>query len=95
MDERRLLIIQIESNHKKQVTMRKQLKTMQGQVDMMLTLMRDLLDQAQLDNDTFTLVNNYFNLLHLVKYCKKMMASRSTLKKVILKGPVFDNPMDK
>ena len=43
--------------------MSKQLKTMQGQVDMMLTLMRDLLDQAQLDNDTFTLVNNYFNLV--------------------------------
>ena len=44
MDERRLLINQIESNYKKQITMSKQLKTMQGQVDMMLTLMRDLLD---------------------------------------------------
>ena len=44
MDERRLLINHIESNYKKQITMSKQLKTMQGQVDMMLTLMRDLLD---------------------------------------------------
>ena len=44
MDERRLLINKIESNYKKQITMSKQLKTMQGQVDMMLTLMRDLLD---------------------------------------------------
>ena len=42
---------------------------MQGQVTMMLSLMRDLMNQAQLANNTFTMVNSHFDCIQLVKSC--------------------------
>ena len=40
---------------------------MQGQVQMMLVLMRDLMNQAQLSSNTFTIVKKHFNFIFLVK----------------------------
>ena len=42
---------------------------MHSQVEMMLALMRDLMNQAQLANNTFTMVNDYFSCLSLIKRC--------------------------
>ena len=42
---------------------------MGGQTEMMMMLLRDLMNQAQLGNNTFTMVNEYFNVCSLVKRC--------------------------
>ena len=68
---------------------------MQGQAEMMKTLMNDLTNHAQLNNNTFTVTNNYFNFLNIVKDCKKMMKSQALLKKIHLLGPLIENPLDK
>ena len=48
---------------------------MQGQVEMMMTLLRDLMNQAQMANNTFTMVNEFFDFHILIKKCFKTMAS--------------------
>ena len=68
---------------------------MQGQAEMMKTLMSDLTNHAQLNNNTFTVSNNYFNCIKLVKDCMEMMGSQAMLKKIHLLGPLIENPLDK
>ena len=68
---------------------------MEGQVEMMMTLMKDLMNQAQLNNNTFTLVNEYFNCIKLVKYCMATMKTQGILKKIHLLGPIIEQPLDK
>eukprot|EP00354_Favella_ehrenbergii_P009457 CAMPEP_0170475156 /NCGR_PEP_ID=MMETSP0123-20130129/16859_1 /TAXON_ID=182087 /ORGANISM="Favella ehrenbergii, Strain Fehren 1" /LENGTH=128 /DNA_ID=CAMNT_0010745489 /DNA_START=300 /DNA_END=686 /DNA_ORIENTATION=+ len=68
---------------------------MQGQVDMMLALMRDLMNQAQMANNTFRMVKDYFSCVQLVRKCKTIAAPQASLKDVTLVGPVFENPIDK
>jgi hypothetical protein len=62
---------------------------------MMASLMRDLMNQAQLNNNTFTMVNEYFDCIKLVKQCFKTMATQSDIKKIYLLGPIMENPNDK
>ena len=62
---------------------------------MMTTLMRDLMNQAQLNNNTFTVINEYFSLTNLVKKCMNTLSSQSVLKKIHLLGPLVQNPLDK
>ena len=40
---------------------------LKGQVDMMMSLLADLMNQAQMANNTFQMVNEYFNCLLLIK----------------------------
>ena len=40
---------------------------MSGQAQMMMTLMRDLMNQAEMTNNTFDMVNEYFNCIDLIK----------------------------
>ena len=61
----------------------------------MMSLMKDLMNQAQMANNTFTMVNEYFNCIELVQRCLRTMATQSTLKKVKLLGPILTNPLDK
>ena len=68
---------------------------MQGQTQMMLTLLRDLMNQAQLSNNTFTMVDSYFSLKTLIRKCISVTESHSSLKKVRVEGPEFLNPLDK
>ena len=53
------------------------------------------MNQAQLSNNTFTLVNDYFNLGKLVKKCMQTMLSQAAVKKIHLLGPMMQNPLDK
>ena len=46
-------------------------------------------------NNTFTIVNDYFNLFDLVKKCYRTMVTQCALKKVILIGPIITNPIDR
>ena len=62
---------------------------------MMASLMRDLLNQAQMANNTFTMVNEYFDCSSLVKKCIRTMMTQCVLKKVNLIGPIFTNLIDK
>ena len=68
---------------------------MLGQVEMMLTLMRDLMNQAQLATNTFTIVNKHFNCKVLVKRCMQIVASQANNRQIKLVGPVIDNPLGK
>jgi len=53
--------------------------------------MRDLMNQAQLANNTFYMVNEYFDLIALIRKCKKTLTSQTSLKGVTMVGPAFDN----
>ena len=68
---------------------------MHSQVEMMLALMRDLMNQAQLANNTFTMVNDYFSCLSLIKRCMMTLGAQAHLREVRLKGPILENPLDK
>ena len=48
---------------------------MQSQVSTMMTLLKDLMNQAQMTNRTFNMVNEYFNYIDLVKRCLNTMAT--------------------
>ena len=45
------------------------LENMGGQAEMMMTLLGDLMDQAQLANNTFKMIREHFNCISLVKRC--------------------------
>ena len=62
---------------------------------MMKTLMSDLTNHAQLNNNTFTISKDYFNCIKLVKDCMKMMVNHALHKKIHLLGPLIENPLDK
>ena len=61
---------------------------------MMLSLMNDLMNQAQMNNNTFTLINDYFDCKKLIHQCFKTLMAQSTIKNVALLGPIFDQPLD-
>ena len=42
---------------------------MSAQAEMMMTLMRDLMNQAQLANNTFQMINEHFDCIKLIKNC--------------------------
>ena len=46
-------------------------------------------------NNTFTMVNEYFDCISLVKKCITTMMTQCTLRKVNLVGPILSNPIDK
>ena len=53
------------------------------------------MNQAQMANNTFTMVNEYFDLKSVIRRCFRTMATQSSLKSVTLVGPVFEKPIDK
>ena len=48
-------------------------ESMGGQAEMMMMLLRDLMDQAQLANNTFTMIREHFDCISLVKRCIKTL----------------------
>ena len=46
---------------------KKTLESMSGQAQMMMTLMQDLMNQAEMTNNTFNMVNEYFNCIDVIK----------------------------
>ena len=56
---------------------------------MMMTLLVDLMNQAQMANNTFQMVNEYFNCKNLIKRSFRTVAAQSSLKSVNLVGPIF------
>ena len=62
---------------------------------MMLSLMRDLMNQAQLANNTFTMVNSHFNCVTLIKRCMVTLATQAKHRDVKLVGPVMEMPFDR
>ena len=46
-------------------------------------------------NNTFTMVNEYFDLVALIRRCYRTMATQCLFKKVNLVGPLIANPVDK
>lgn len=65
--ERKALVRQVEKLLKKKTESTMALTKLKVQVDMMMTLLKDLMDQAQFANNTFAFVNEYFNIMHLAK----------------------------
>ena len=80
-----------QERHKTRISV----KNMLGQAGMMMTLMKDLMNQAQLANNTFTMVNDYFDCIFLIKKCMATLKSQCKFKHVSLAGPVFENPVNK
>ena len=60
---------------------------MQDQVQMMLVLMRDLMNQAQLASNTFTMINKHFDFVSLIRRCMKTVQAQAKLRQVKLIGP--------
>ena len=46
-------------------------------------------------NNTFTMVNEYFNLKSVVRRCFRTMTTQSSYKQISLVGPIIDSPLDK
>ena len=95
MKERRMLISLLEKSLALNQKTKKQLQGMKGQADMMMTLLSDLMNQAQLQNDTFQLNNDYFNLLQVVKKCQKTFLDQCGQRQVSLLGPIIATPLHK
>lgn len=95
LNERLFMTSVIENMQRREKAQFKKLQLMHAQVQMMITLLRDLMNQAQMANNKFTMVNEYFNCTRLIKRCLRMMSSQSSLKNVQLVGPVFRSPVDK
>ena len=66
-------------------------------MEIMTALMSDLMNMAQLQHNTFSLVKDYMNFMQLVKSCLYAMRQRYNVvdKNIQLVGPVLENPMDK
>lgn len=62
---------------------------------MMMSLMHDLMNQAQLNNNTFQMVNEHFDCIELIKRCIRTLKLQAGHKNIQLIGPVFANPLDK
>ena len=60
------------------------------QTEMMMTLLRDLMNQAALASNTFKMVNEYFNCSKLIKRCFEVIEFQARSKKIKLEGPVLD-----
>ena len=95
LQERSQLQQQVKTLQSQQQATVTELKKMQGQAAMMLSLMRDPPPQAQLANNTFTMVNDYFCCISLIKKCMVTLTSQSTQKQVRLVGPILRCPLDK
>ena len=95
LKERKALIRLVDKYTKKQDNLNRQLSSMQYQADMMMILMRDLMNHAQMNTNTFTLQNDYFDCILLAKNCMEMLNSQAMFKKIHLLGPLFENPIDK
>ena len=95
LQEREYLVAMVNKLLQTMSKTKGQLENMEGQSGMMMTLMRDLMNQAQLANNTFSMVNEYFDCLKLIKRCFGILAVQAKLKQVRLMGPVFDSPLDK
>ena len=48
-----------------------------------------------MQNNTFTLENEYFNLLKLIRKSKQTFTSQCQVRNVVVLGPILDNPLDK
>lgn len=97
LNERQFLIRVAEKNYKTFEQMKRNMAGMQQQMDMMIGLMSDLMNMAQLQHNTFTFVKNYMNFMQLVKGCLFAMRQRHNVvdKNIQLIGPVLDNPLDR
>ena len=62
---------------------------------MMMTLMRDLMNQAAMANNTFQMVSEHFDMIKLLKSCINTLSLQAKHKQVTLKGPVFATPLQK
>ena len=71
MAERTVLISLLETSLEASKQTRDQMKAMLSQSEMMMTLLTDLMNQAQMQNNSFTLENDYFNLLSIVAKCQR------------------------
>ena len=69
LEERDYLVERVDTLLAMTSKMQTQMERMGGQASMMLMLMRDLMNQAQLANNTFTMVNEYFDCIKLVGHC--------------------------
>ena len=62
---------------------------------MMSTLLQDLMNLAMLNNNTFKFIDDYFDFNRLVKRCFKVFRVQCNLKDVTMKGPIFEQPLDR
>ena len=61
----------------------------------MMSLMHDLMNQAQLNNSTFQMVNEHFDCIELIKRRPYDNCHQALHQNIQLIGPVFANPLDK
>ncbi len=64
-----------------------QLKSCLGQTSIMKSLLMDLLDLAQLENDQFQLNKEYFNLYEALDLAKETVSHLAEQKGIAIEGP--------
>ena len=68
-----MLVLLTELGYKKLFEYHETIKDLQMSVSITNTLLRDLMDYAQLKNNTFTLVKEYFDFMELVEQAFKQV----------------------
>ena len=76
-------------------TTREKIDCMSFQTKMMSILLNDLMNQAQLANNTFSMVNKKFDCISLIKRCMVSFQVQAKQKNVNLVGPILKSPIDK
>ena len=92
--ERKMLILLTELGYKKLYEYHETIKDLQMSATITNTLLRDLMDYAQLKNNTFKLEKEYFNFSDLVQKAFKQVALLAEKRNLKLEGPIFPNKHD-
>lgn len=94
IQERNALIRMMESNYKFFDKFANNFGDIQAQSLMTKMLLDDLMDYAQLKNNSFNVTNEYFDLSKVVKQCFLTNQHQAKAKKVTFEGPIFTKQED-
>ena len=84
-----MLILLTELGYKKLYEYHEMIKDLQMSATITNTLLRDLMDYAQMKNNTFTLVREYFDFGDLVAQAFKQVTLLAEKRNLTLAGPIF------
>ena len=80
VNDRKFLVSLVDKQIKKQLAVSNKITNLKGQVEMMMSLLADLMNQAQMANNTFQMVNEYFDCIWLIKRSFRTFAAQCALK---------------
>lgn len=87
--ERESNIKSIERYVRRQYNLKQFLLQMQGQANMCRTLLQDLLNNAQIQNNVFQLENEFFDMFKILQEAFKINTAQARERQITLRGPVL------